>query len=108
MSILIDWTKNEKRLINPFWANITLFFNAFQYYAAFYNPWKRQKNSGFLLLSGVIKNGRILENIEIMGNIDTKWVKSVIVNYLHIMTSLQTYTVMSWTTSFASNITWIN
>ena len=48
-----------------------------------------------LMFSGDIKSCRILENIVIIENIAAKWVKSVFANYLHIMNSLQIYSVMS-------------
>ena len=87
MSILNDRTKNERQLITRF-GPIFFYFNAFQYFAAFYTPWKRQKTSSFLMSSGGINSCRMIENIEIIGNIGAKWVKSVFVNYLHIMNSL--------------------
>ena len=57
--------------LDPFRANALIYFTAFQYYAAHFSSITQQ---GFLMISeGIQVCCRILESIEINGNIDTKW-----------------------------------
>ena len=66
--------------VNPFWACVSIYFNAFQYSEAFCTctPCKCQKTSDFLTFSGGIECFSIQEIIEINRSSGTKWVKNEI------------------------------